>query len=292
MSVVHHETFPVRYWECTALGHLSSTNYFRWMQEAAFGASAAVGYDWARYRGMGYVWLVRETDIKYLSPLKYGDKVDLKTWVMDFRRFRSRRAYEFTSAQTGQLAAQAVTDWVYVNAETLQPATVPEEMQRAFSPEGPPQGIPPRERFPAPPTPPPDVFSISRQVEWHDIDMMWHVNNAVYLAYMEEAGTRLAEAHGWSMERMTEEKSTILTHRHRIEYRQAARMGDELDIATWYSDTKRVTALRHCLIRRAEDGELLVQAQVHCTWVDLTTGRPIRTPGDILRRSANSPTVD
>ena len=280
MPVVHHETFPVRYWECNALGHLGSTNYFRWMQEAAFGASAAVGYDWARYQEIGCVWLVRETDIKYLTPLKYGDRADIKTWVLDFRRFRSRRAYEFTSAQTGHLAAQAVTDWVYVNADTLQPATVPDEMQRAFCPDGQPRGVTPRERFPAAPTPPADVFSITRHVEWHDIDMMWHVNNAVYLAYVEEAGARLAEAHGWSVERMTEEKSAILTQRHRIEYRQAARMGDELDIATWYSDTKRATALRHCLIRRAEDGELLVQALVNCAWVDLRTGHHIGTPED------------
>ena len=285
MPVVRRETFPVRYWECNALGHLSSANYFRWMQEAAFGASASVGYDWARYSEMGYVWLARETDIKYLRPLKYGDKVDLRTWVLDFRRTRSRRAYEFTSAQTGQLAAQAVTDWVYVNAETLQPTAVPEEMQRAFLPDGQPKGVPPRERFPAAPTPPPDVFSMTRQVEWHDIDMMWHVNNAVYLAYVEEAGARLAEAHGWSVERMTEEKSAILTQRHRIEYRQAARMGDELDIATWYSDTRRATALRHCLIRRAEDRELLVQAQVHCAWVDLKTGHHIGTPDDWPRQS-------
>ncbi len=154
MPVIHHETFPVRYWECNALGHLSSTNYFRWMQEAAFGASAAVGYDWARYREMGYVWLVRETDIEYLTPLKYGDSADIRTWVLDFRRFRSRRAYEFTSARTGQLAARAVTDWVYVKADTLQPAAVPEEMQRAFLPEGPPEGSPPRERFPAAPISP------------------------------------------------------------------------------------------------------------------------------------------
>ena len=225
--------FPVRYWECNALGHLSSTNYFRWMQEAAFAASAAAGYDWARYREMGYVWLVRDDGIKYVTPLKYGDSADLKTWVLDFRRFRSRRAYEFTSSQTGQLAAQAVTDWVYVNAETLQPAIVPEEMQRAFSPEGPPKASLHGNASRQPPTPPPDVFSITRQVEWHDIDMMRHVNNAMYLAYVEEAGAHLAEAHGWSTERMTEEKAAILTHRHCIEYRQAAKMGDELDIATW-----------------------------------------------------------
>jgi acyl-CoA thioester hydrolase len=278
MPIVHHETFPVRYWECNALGQLSTVNYFRWMQEAAFAASASVGYDWARYKEMGHVWLVRETDIKYLAPLKYGDTAEIKTWVLDFHRLRSRRAYEFTSTQTSRLAAQAVTDWVYVNAETLQPTGVPDEMQKAFLPDGPPEGAPPRERFPAAPMPPADVFSITRQVKWHDIDMMWHVNNAVYMTYIEEAGARLTEAHGWSVERMTEEKSAILTQRHRIEYRQAARMGEELYIATWYSDAKRASALRHCLIRRAEDRELLVQAQVHCAWVDPKTGHLISTP--------------
>lgn len=276
MAPVHHETFQVRYWMCNALGHLSSVNYFRWMQEAAFGASAAVGYDWPRYRDMGFVWLARETDIRYLRPLKYGDNVDLKTWVLDFRRFRSRRAYEFTIAHGGGLAARAVTDWVYVTAETLQPALVPEDIQQAYLPDGPPERVPPRERFPAPPTPPSDVFTTTRRVEWHDIDMMWHVNNAVYLTYVEEAGARLAEAHGWSAERMTQKKSAILTLRHRIDYRQAARLGDELEIATWYEETRRATLLRHCLIRRAEDGELLVQAEVHFTWIDLRTGHPIR----------------
>jgi acyl-CoA thioester hydrolase len=270
MPIVHHETFPVRYWECNPVGHLSSTNYFRWMQEAAFGASAAVGYDWARYREMGYV---------YLKPLRYGDRVDLATWVMDFRRYRSRRAYEFTSLETRQPAATAVTDWVYVDARTLQPATVPAQMQEAFSPDGPLGAAPPRDRYPSSPEAPPDVFTIARQVEWRDIDMMWHVNNAVYLAYVEEAGVRLAEAHGWSAERMTEEHSAILTRRHRIEYRQAARMGDDLDIATWYSDTGRATALRHCLIRRAEDGEIVARAQVQCAWIDLNTGHLKREIG-------------
>ena len=64
------------------------------MQEAAFDASAAASYDFRRYREMGRAWLVRETDIIYLRPLAYGDSVVVKTWVLDFRRVRSRRAYE------------------------------------------------------------------------------------------------------------------------------------------------------------------------------------------------------
>src|SRR5512136_1822332 len=135
MPAIHHETFRVRYYECDAYGHLNNINYLRWMQEAAFGASAAVGYDLARYEEIGHSWLIRETDVEYLAPLKYGDEVEIKTWVMDWRRFHSRRAYEFTNTRTGQLAARAVTDWVYVNSKTLRPAATPEEMLLAFLPE-------------------------------------------------------------------------------------------------------------------------------------------------------------
>ncbi len=110
MSVVHHETFRVRYCERDAYGHLNNINYLRRMQEAAFGASATIGYDFARYDEIGHLWLVRETDIEYLAPLEYGDEVEVKTWMMDMRRFHSRRACEFTDTRTGRLAARASTD--------------------------------------------------------------------------------------------------------------------------------------------------------------------------------------
>ncbi len=119
---------------------------------------------------------------------------------------------------------------------------MPIEMQIAFLPKGMPKEIAPRERFPAQPPPPPNVFSIRRQVEWRDIDTMWHVNNAIYLAYIEDVGTHVCEAHGWPMQRMTQEGFGIVARRHRIEYRQPANLGDELEIATWYSDAQRTTA--------------------------------------------------
>ena len=81
----------MRHYECDAYGHVNHANYLRYMQETAFDASAAVGYDVARYEAIGRQWLVRETDITYLRPLVYGDTVIVKTWVADFRRVRSRR---------------------------------------------------------------------------------------------------------------------------------------------------------------------------------------------------------
>jgi acyl-CoA thioester hydrolase len=292
MLVIHHETFRVRYSECDAYGHLNNINYLRWMQEAVFGASAAVGYDWARYNEIGYMWLMRETDIEYLTPVEYGDEVELKTWVIEFQRFRSRWVYEFTATQTGQLATRALTDLVYVNSETLQPAVVPEEMQLAFLPEGVPEEGILRESFPVPPSPPPNVFSICRQVEWRDIDMMWQLNNAVYLAYIEDVGTHVCEAHGWSIQRMMEEGFMLIVRRHRIKFRQPAKMGDELEIATWYSDAQRTNAVRHYTIRRVEDGELLVQARTRWVWINVKTGRPIRIPEYFLKDFADNLAVD
>src|SRR5512142_1116600 len=94
MPLTHVRSFRVRYYECDAYGHVNNANYARYMQEAAFDASAAAGYDFARYEQMGRLWVVRETDIEYLRPLCYGDTVEVKTWVANFQRVRSRRRYE------------------------------------------------------------------------------------------------------------------------------------------------------------------------------------------------------
>ncbi len=101
MPLVHKRTFRVRNYECDGYGHVNNANYVRYMQEAALDASAAVGYDEARYNELGHIWLIRETNIEYLRPLRFGDSVEVTTWVGDFRRVRSRRFYELRSTATG-----------------------------------------------------------------------------------------------------------------------------------------------------------------------------------------------
>jgi acyl-CoA thioester hydrolase len=278
MSDVHHQTFRVRFYECDAYGHLKNIDYLRWMQEAAFGASAAVGYDFARYAELDHLWLVRDTDIEFITPLEYGTEVKIKTWVADFRRARSRRRYEFINIQTKQVAARASTDWVYINSRTLHPVTVPEAMQLAFCPNGPPEASVPRQRFPKAPPPPPNVFTTCTRVEWRDIDSMWHVNNAVYLKYIEDAGARVCEAYGWPRQRMMEAGFGVVLRGYRIEYRQPAQMGDELEIAAWHSDVQESTALRHYTIRRVKDEALLARARTSWAWIDLKTAEPVHIP--------------
>jgi acyl-CoA thioester hydrolase len=290
MPLTHVRTFRVRHYECDAYGHVNYANYLRYMQETAFDATAAAGYDLARYEAMGRYWLARETDIEYLRPLRYGDSVQVKTWVADFRRVRSRRTYEFrrfdpsTRLRPGseELAARAHTDWVFLDSATLRPTPIPQEMMVAFFPEGLPELAPPRPRFPPAPPPPPGVFRLRRRVEWRDIDLEQHVNNAVYLSYLEDCGVQVAAAHGWPMSRVQTEGFAIVARRHRIEYQQPAVLDDELELATWISDVRRATVIRHYTVTRVSDGALLARARTLWVWVDLETGRPIRIPSAFL----------
>jgi acyl-CoA thioester hydrolase len=171
---------------------------------------------------------------------------------------------------------------VYINSQTLRLVTVPVAMQLAFCPNGPPEADVPRERFPKAPPPPSNVFTVCTPVEWRDIDSMWHVNNAVYLTYIEDADARLCEANGWPMQRMVEAGFGVVVRRYRIEYRQPAQMGDELEIASWTSDVQEATALRHYTIRRVRDQVLLARARTSWVWIDLETSEPIRIPEGLL----------
>ena len=282
MPLIHIEPFKVRSYECDAYGHVNNTTYLRYMQEAAFNASAAAGYDRARYDAIGHHWLVRETDIEYLRPLFYGDTFEVKTWVEDFRRVRSRRSYEFRRTGSADLIARAHTDWVYYNNKTQQPATVPPEMIAAFFPEGMTKPPAKRDPFPSAPPPPPGVFRMNRRVLWRDIDSAGHVNNSVYLSYIEDCGMLLLAESGWSIERMIAEGFVILIRRHQIEYLQPAAIHDNLEIAMWTFNLRGATAMRYHTITRMSDRELLVRAYSYSVWVNPVTGRPVRVPERFL----------
>ena len=280
MPAIYHQTFKARYYECDASGYLKNISYLRWMQESAFAASAAVGYDFAHYHHVGQLWLVRESHIEHFAPLKYGDEVEITTYVKDIRRFRSMRAYEIRDSQSGNLIAEATTDWVYLDTETLRPVTIPQRMQSAFFPEGVPEKSLPRERYPRSPVRSDDIPVIRKVVVWDDLDMMWHVNNATYLNYMDEAEKHALSMYGRSIQRLKQLGMRIYVQQQRIEYQRPAVLGDELEISTWCSDFTRTSALRHYEIRRVCDGSLLVQSYARWGVRNLETDEVVPIPTD------------
>ncbi len=282
MPLVHTSTFKVRFYECDLYGHVNNANYLRYMQEAAFEASAAAGYDTQRYAQMGRMWYAHATDIEYIRPLKYGDVVAVKTWVVDFRRVTSRRAYELHSAATGELVARATTDWAFLDAQTHKPAVIPDTLIRSFFPDGVPESPPQRERFPSAPSPPAGAYRLRRRVQWRECDSAGHVNNAIYAEWAEECGMQCIAHYRWPATRMAEAGLGIFYRRMWIEYLQPALFDDEIEIAAWLSDVKRATAMRHFAVTRLAGDALLARINVLGVCADVQTGVPRRIPQEML----------
>lgn len=279
-------SFQVRYYECDAYNHVNHANYVRYMSEAAFGAAAAVGYGQDYLDNSGHVWLAREHDIEFIRPLTYGDVVHIDTWVADFRRVRSLRKYDFWRGE--ELVARASTDWVFINTSTQQLAFVPPEVAAAFEAKNGILEETTRQDFPKPAPYAPEVFTGYYPVEWRDIDPQFHVNNAAYLAYIENCNIDVCAHYGWPMDRMAAEGIGIIARRYQIEYRRPAVLGDTLKISTWVSDRRGASAIRHHEIRRAADDLLLVRSRVKWVWINLQTGAPIRIPKPFLEAFADN----
>ena len=119
-------------------------------------------------------------------------------------------------------------------------------------------------------------------MRWRDIDRLRHVNNAIYLEYVEECGFQNLAARGWPAQRMIEDGFAVLVRKNQLHYRQPALLDDELEISTWVSEVRRSTAMRYYQVRRCPGGELLVEVHALGVWVDLKSGRPSRIPAQFL----------
>jgi acyl-CoA thioester hydrolase len=282
MPLAHTRSFRVRYYECDAHNHLNNANYLRYMQETAFDASAAAGFDMNRYESMGRYWLIRASGIEFLCPLVYNDRIEVKTWIADFRRVTSRRAYEFRKAEGEDLVARAFTDWVFLDSRNNHPASIPPELVQDFFPEGAPESFPSRPPFPKIPTPPPGAYSMIQKVAWNDLDSMQHVNNAIYLNYLTECGMRALAEFGWPWERLNAVGIAIHLRNIHIQYLLPALLDEELEITTWISDVRRATVRRHYTISRSSDSALLAQASTYSVWMDPSNIKPVRIPCQLL----------
>ena len=114
------------------LGHVSNVAYVRWIQDAAVAASTACGYDFAAYKALGAVFVVRRHEIEYLSPAFGGDRIALFTWVESYRGVSTIRRTEIARVGDGKALVSAVTRWILVGTDDGRPKRISREMAARF----------------------------------------------------------------------------------------------------------------------------------------------------------------
>lgn len=230
------QVYRVRFDEAGTDGLARASTLLRYVQDIAWVHSEQLGFDRDWYAERGVAWLVRAAEVAILGRLPMGESIELTTDVVGHRKVWARRRSE---AMLGEaVVAWVHTDWVLVDRRGA-PARIPPEIDAAF------------------PTPIAD-FQIGRvelsavgsqptserrfRVRPHELDPNGHVNNAVYVDWLEES--------------VTDGTMTDPPRRYRLEYLAAAGPDDELAASTWRDDR----ALNHRL--RTADGTEVLRARL------------------------------
>jgi acyl-CoA thioester hydrolase len=124
-------------------------------------------------------------------------------------------------------------------------------------------------------------FELTRRVTAADLDERAHVNNVVYVQWVQDA----AAAHWAALAPEGARTQTAwVALRHEIDYLKPAVFDDDVTVATWVGVADGLSFERFTEIRRRSDGQALARARTLWCPVDARTGRPQRVSGEIRAR--------
>jgi acyl-CoA thioester hydrolase len=278
--------FRVRHYELDSFNHVNNAVYANYMQEAAIDASTEAGYSPAWYREHGTGWVIRQLSIRYHLQAAYGDELAVTTWVSDMRRVTSNREYNIVRASDGAQMARARVNWVYIDFKTGQPLRIPKEFERDFDPSGELEELGIRMQKPQV-TENAYRYRTRRRVQTYELDTAQHVNNAVYLHWIEQAYFDAIRATGHPIEQLRNDW-LVVQGGHDIEYFEPAFDNDEIEIVSWIGEMGKVRGAWTHEIYNAASGTLLARDYSLGIFVDLA-GKLLVPPEEIVEKVIRGP---
>lgn len=114
-----------------------------------------------------------------------------------------------------------------------------------------------------------------------DIDELGHVNNAVWVRWIQE----IAVAH-WAHLATPEEQAAFfwVITRHEIDYRGNLRAGETATGETWVADPPKGARFDRLVRFTDGGGKELVSARTTWAMIERASGRPMRVPAELAAR--------
>ena len=107
------------------LGHVNNVIYLRWVQDVA---TAHWNYAAPAALKEAYAWVVIRHEIDYLNPAFLGDEIIGYTWVGKHQGAKFDRYVRLCQAGTEKVLAEAKTTWCLLDAKTLRPRRIEEDV--------------------------------------------------------------------------------------------------------------------------------------------------------------------
>lgn len=238
----------VRAYECDAYGHVNNAVYLQYLQQATLDAMGTTNDGEA-------FWNVRRLAVEYQSPARYGDVLQIMTWVLDADERHVMRGYQVTRGAGRVPVLQAQIDWDYRDRATFDPRSVP-EVHHAMPTADVPVALKP---FVAPHDNGSRPFRWRHTVPFYELDSTNRVGLAVYFQWLEAAFFNATGSAGWTLEKMRAENFVALQYRHDVEFFGAALNGDEIEIVSHLIEIRHVRGTWLHEIYRAATNTLIMR---------------------------------
>ena len=122
-------------------------------------------------------------------------------------------------------------------------------------------------------------FALSITAHPSDIDELGHVNNAVWVRWIQE----LATAHWQAVAPQDAiDRYIWVVTRHEIDYRGNVGVGDVVTGRTWISEPPTGARFWRNVSFTGPDGKIKVAAKTNWAIMDRTSERPVRVPADLV----------
>ncbi|MBC8415434.1 MAG: acyl-CoA thioesterase [Candidatus Cloacimonetes bacterium] len=124
-------------------------------------------------------------------------------------------------------------------------------------------------------------YEMKINIEATDIDLLGHVNNVVYLRWVQD----VAIAHWFAVATESQKKKLLwVVVRHEIDYKRPAYAGDTVIARTWVGLASRRAFERHTELIRKSDRKLLARARTLWCPIDSNTRKPVDVDADVYER--------
>jgi acyl-CoA thioester hydrolase len=125
------------------------------------------------------------------------------------------------------------------------------------------------------------IFIDKIQITKKDVDQNGHLNNVVYVQWMQDVAMKHSAAVGYDWQKYQELGTSWIIKSHFIEYKSPGFEGEDIELQTWVFKHEKLSSLRKYRFVRPSDGRLLAVAETNWVYVDSSNGRPRRIDQEV-----------